>query len=314
MRKYHFSLWIRAVRAFSFTASIIPVLLGTAIVFYKLGPAGVNWKMMFAAVMGGLFLHAGTNLINDYYDYRKGVDRDETLGGSRVLVDRLMNPKDIFVAGIVAFLLAFGTGIYMISQLEMKWPIVMFGLIGIAGGYFYTANPIGYKYKAIGEFLVFALMGPLMVWGGHFVQVDRLDWKPLLVSIPVGILVAAILFANNLRDIDDDNLSGFKTQANVVGRKRARIVYGSMLFGAYFTAAGLIVAGLAPVAALLVLISIPAAFKVNKLIRESLHADRGYIAMVDVLTAQLHFQFGLLLVIGYIVGHFFPVEIPSILN
>jgi len=292
---------MKAVRAFSFTASITPVLLGSALAFYQTGT--IHIPLMFAAVVGGLVLHAATNLISDYFDYIKGVDREETLGGSRLLVEKQMRPKDVLWGGIVLFSLAVLIGIYLL--IERGFPIVAFGVIGIVGGYFYTAGPLGYKYHALGEFLVFALMGPMMVWGGHFVQVGHIEWLPLLISIPVGILVAAILFANNLRDIEDDTASGFHTQASLMGRKTARIVYGALLFTAYASVAMMVIFRQAPSLALLVLLSIPAAYKVNKIIQQSLKMKREHYAMVDVLTAQLHFMFGILLTIGFVLGHFF---------
>ncbi len=297
---YPLRIWIQAVRAFSFTASITPVLLGTALAFYQTGVVQV--PLMIAAVLGGLILHAGTNLISDYFDYTKGVDREETFGGSRILVEKQMAPKHVLIGGFIAFGLAFLIGIYLF--LERGWPIIAFGLTGIAGGYFYTANPIGYKYKALGEFLVFALMGPLMVWGGHFVQVGRLEFLPVIVSIPVGFLVAAILYANNLRDIEDDTASGFQTQASLVGRKRARIIYGTLLFSSYIVLAALVILKHAPVFALLAILTIPAALKVNKVILESLKNERSHWAMVDVMTAQLHFQFGILFIVGFVIGHY----------
>lgn len=301
MVQYPVSLWARAIRAFSFTASVTPVLLGTALAFYQTGT--VNLLLMFAALIGGLCLHAGTNLISDYFDYKRGVDQEASFGSSRVLVEKMMQPKDVLTGGFIAFGIATLIGVYLLSV--RGWPIVAFGLAGIFGGYFYTAGPVGYKYHALGEFLVFALMGPLMVWGGHFVQVGTVQWLPLLVSAPVGILVAAILFANNLRDIEDDNAAGFHTQASLLGRKRARILYGAMLWGAYLILIGLILFRFAPIWALLVLVSIPGAFKVNKIIQESLKYDRKHLAMVDVMTAQLHLQFGLLFTVGFIIGHFF---------
>ena len=309
MPRYPFPLWLKAARPFSFTASATPILLGTALAFYQTG--SIDIIMFLAALFGGVLLHAGTNLVSDYYDFKKGVDREDTYGGSRILVEKTMTPKDVLAGGIAAFGLAFLIGIFLVIMHGL--PIVMFGLAGIAGGYFYTAGPVGYKYRALGEFLVFALMGPLMVWGAHFVQVGQLQWMvqvgnvqlaPLLISLPVGILVAAILFANNLRDIEDDNESGYHTQASLLGRKRARIVYGSLLFGAYAVIGALVAFRLIPVWALLVLISIPAALKVNKIIQESLSHERGHLAMVDVMTAQLHFQFGILLTIGVVIGHF----------
>jgi len=298
---YPVKIWVQAVRAFSFTASITPVLLGTALAFYQMGT--INVPIMIAAVFGGLLLHAGTNLVSDYFDYTKGVDREETFGGSRLLVEKQMQPRHVLFGGIIAFGLATLIGVYLFT--ERGWPIIAFGITGIAGGYFYTAGPIGYKYRALGEVLVFALMGPLMVWGGHFVQTGRLDILPLLISIPVGILVAAILFANNLRDIEDDTATGYHTQASMIGRKIARIVYGGMLFCAYLVLAALVILRHAPVFALLAIITIPAALKVNKVIQDSLKSERSHLAMVDVMTAQLHFQFGILLTIGFVLGHFF---------
>jgi 1,4-dihydroxy-2-naphthoate polyprenyltransferase len=289
-----------ASRPFSFTASATPVLLGTALAFWQVGKIDV--LLFLAALVAGILLHAGTNLISDYFDYKKGVDRVDTFGGSRVLVENQMQARDVLVGGFIAFSIATLIGVYLL--IVRGWPIVMFGLAGIFGGYFYTGGPLGYKYRALGEFLVFTLMGPLMVWGAHFVQVGALEWAPVLISVPVGFLVAAILYANNLRDIEDDNDSGYQTQASLVGRKSARFVYAGMLISAYVVLAALVGFGKVPVWTLLVLLSIPAALKVNKLIQSSLNNERKHYAMVDVMTAQLHFQFGILFTIGIVLGHF----------
>ena len=301
MARYPFKTWMVAARPFSWTASATPILLGTALAFYQTGRVDV--LMMLAALLGGMILHAGTNMVSDYYDYLKGVDREDTFGGSRILVNKMMEPRDILNGGLICFGIATLIGVYLV--INHGWPIVMFGLAGIAGGYFYTAGPVGYKYRALGEFLVFALMGPLMVWGSHFVQVGTLEWMPVLISLPVGFLVAAILYANNLRDIEDDNSSGYHTQASLAGRKAARIVYAGLLFSAYAILLGLVVFQKVPIWALLAVISVPAALKVNKVIQESLKHERGHLAMVDVMTAQLHFQFGILFSIGIVLGHFF---------
>ena len=289
-----------ASRPFSFTASATPVLLGTALAFWQIGKIDV--LLFIAALVSGILLHAGTNLISDYFDYKKGVDRVDTFGGSRVLVENQMQARDVLVGGFIAFTLATLIGVYLL--IVRGWPIVMFGLAGVFGGYFYTGGPLGYKYRALGEFLVFTLMGPLMVWGAHFVQVGALEWAPVLISVPVGFLVAAILYANNLRDIEDDTSSGYQTQASLVGRKSARFVYSGMLISAYVVLAALVGFGKVPVWTLLVLLSIPAALKVNKLIQSSLNNERKHYAMVDVMTAQLHFQFGILFTIGIVLGHF----------
>ncbi len=289
-----------ASRPFSFTASATPVLLGTALAFWQIGKIDV--LLFVAALAGGILLHAGTNLISDYFDYKKGVDRVDTFGGSRVLVENQMHARDVLVGGFIAFGFATLVGVYLL--IVRGWPIVMFGLAGIFGGYFYTGGPLEYKYRALGEFLVFTLMGPLMVWGAHFVQVGALEWTPVLISVPVGFLVAAILYANNLRDIEDDTSSGYHTQASLIGRKTARFVYAGMVTSAYVVLAALVGFGKVPVWALLVILSVPAALKVNRLIQSSLNTERQHFAMVDVMTAQLHFQFGILFTIGIVLGHF----------
>lgn len=300
MARYSFKIWLTASRPFSFTASATPILLGTALAFYQMG--FVDVPLFIAALIGGVILHAGTNLISDYFDYAKGVDREDTYGGSRILVDKVMEPKDVLRGGLVAFGIAIIIGVYLL--IVRGWPIVMFGMAGLFGGYFYTGGPLGYKYRALGEFLVFTLMGPLMVWGAHFTQVGALEWQPILISVPVGFLVAAILYANNLRDIEDDTESGYNTQASIAGRKTARFVYAGMLISAYVVVAALVGFGAVPVWTLLVLLSIPAALKVNKMIQSSLRTERKSFAMVDVMTAQLHFQFGLLFAIGIVLGYF----------
>ncbi len=300
--RYSMGIWARAIRTFSLTASITPVLLGTALALYM--KDAFSLPLMLAAVFGGLLLHAATNLISDYYDFVKGVDREETFGGSRLLVNREMKPRHMLWASYIAFGLATLIGVYLL--IVRGWPIVAFGITGILGGYFYTAGPIGFKYKALGEFLVFALMGPLMVWGGYFVQTGELSLMPLWVSLPVGFLVAAILFANNLRDIQDDQTSGYNTQASLMGHRAGRLVYGGMLFSAYAALIALVILKQAPLFAALVILTIPAALKVNKVIMQSLNQERKSWAMVDVMTAQLHFQFGILFTISYVLGYFFP--------
>lgn len=301
MAHYPVSLWFRAVRAYSFTASITPVLLGASLAFYQTGRLDI--PLLIAALVGGVSLHIGTNLVNDYFDYQKGVDREGAYGGSGVLVERRMKPRDVLRGAFVAFAVATPIGLWLTWQ--RGWPIVAFGLTGLLGGYFYTAGPIAYKYRAAGEILVFTLMGPLMVWGAHFVQVGRIEWLPLLVSLPVGLLVAAILFANNIRDADEDTSSGYHTQASLLGGKLARTVFGAMLASAYLVLAALVYFDSAPAFALLALLTIPWAVRLQQMIRQSVAGQHQALLVVVQRTAQLHLQFGLLLIAGFVLAHFF---------
>lgn len=293
-----FSLWMQAARPFSFTASITPVLLGSALAYNKQGFLRPLYFIL--AVLGGLLLHAGTNLISEYYDYKVGADTLTTFGSSRILVEGLMKPRQPLFGGFVAFTIAFLIGIFLVWKLG--WVIVALGLTGLIGGYYYTANPLGYKYRALGEPLVFLLMGPLMVFGGYFVQTGRLSWLPIWVSLPVGMLVAAILHANNLRDIPDDSRAGFKTIPILTGWAFSTWSYRLLLAAAYLSVIVMVALKIAPWWTLLAMLTILPSLKLYQAVSKAEPLTPKTLATLDIATAQLHFQFGLALTIGFVLG------------
>ena len=295
------SLWMQAVRPFSFTASITPIILGTSLAFFE--GTSVNFIYFFAALFGGILLHAGTNLVSEYYDLKIGADTKKTFGSSKILVDELMSPARVLRGGILCFVLATLIGVYLFSQFGVV--IVYLGLAGIFGGFFYTANPVGYKYRALGEPLVFTLMGPLMVLGAYFVQTRTVAWTPVWVSIPIAILVAAILSANNLRDIQDDVNAGFNTLASKMGWASFAKFYKMMLISAYVVMIALVGLKIAPIWALITLLSIPPVLKLFKTVGEASPSTPSDLAIIDISTAQFHFLFGLLLTISFVLGKFF---------
>jgi len=291
-------LWVQAVRAFSFTASVIPVLLGG---LFALGAQGSKaWYLLPLAMLGGLLLHAGTNLINDYYDYKNGVDRECSYGSSGVLVAKLLPPQAIFRGALVAFGLASALGVILIAF--RGWSMAALGVIGLAGGYLYTGGPVGYKYFALGDLLVFVLMGPLMVIGGYLAVTGVYRHEVLLLSLPVGCLVAAILAANNLRDVKHDGDAKVTTLARVLGAKGGRAEYVLLLVGAFAIMIGLVIARVLSPWTLLVLISAPLAVKNLHTVLASRPGEAEDLATADVTTAQLHLAFGLLLTLGVIFG------------
>lgn len=291
------SLWLQAVRAFSFTASVIPVLLGGLFALGADGPR--HWWLLPFAVLGGLVLHAGTNLINDYYDFHKGVDREGSYGSSGILVAGAL-PKAIFRAGLACFALTALLGLPVV--LVQGWPIVLLGAVGVLGGYLYTGRPVAYKYVALGDALVFVLMGPLMVLGGYLAVTGSWNRDALLVSLPVGCLVAAILAANNLRDIDHDGEAGVTTVARLLGHRGGQAEYAVLVVGAYVLTA--VFAGLGVFSAwtLLPLLSLPLAGKALLTVFRSRPGEAADLAGADVMTAQLHLVFGVLLTVGVVAG------------
>jgi 1,4-dihydroxy-2-naphthoate octaprenyltransferase len=291
-------LWGRAVRAFSFTASLIPPTVGAMLAFMHEAPA--KWALFPLVLVASVAYHAGTNLVNDYYDYKNSVDRRGTLGSSGLLVQGLIPAKSILRGAIFFFALGTIIGFYFISV--RGFPILALGLIGFLGGVFYTAGPISYKYKAVGEPLVFMLMGPLMVVGSYLVLTGGFRWDVVLVSLPVGCLVAAILQSNDLRDIAYDSTVGVRTAAIIFGSKVAGIVYYALVVSAYVIVAILAALKIVPIWSLAVLLTAPIAAKNMKVVRKiSSGAAREY-ATIDVMTAQLHMAFGVLLILSLAAG------------
>lgn len=296
----HHSLraWIQAVRPFTFTASMVPVFLGAALVPY-LQETG-RWELLPLIAVASLLIHAATNLINEYFDYRKGVDRPDTYGGSRVLVESLLSPKKVLLGGFILFAVTAAIGLVFIAV--HGWPILLLGLVGILGGFFYTAVPVGYKYLGLGDLSVFLLMGPLMVIGSFYVLTGSWQNEVLLISLPVGFLVAAILSANNLRDMKHDIQAGITSTAILLGRRAARFEYSLLVAAAYMTTFAMVAFGVLPVWSLLTLLTILPAIKNIRAAVKSRIDQPEDIAALDVQTAQVHFLFGVLLVISLFLG------------
>src|SRR3984885_2309381 len=186
------AIWIQAIRAPSLSAAAIPVLLGVAVAaregFFSLG-------RMILALIGAMAIQAGTNLINDYYDFRSGADSEQSLGPSMVIQRGLLSAEQVWRGGIVAFALGAAMGLVLVYL--CGWPILAIGIPSVAAGYFYPASPVSLAYVALGELTVFIFMGPAIVMGAYFVMAMNFSAAALWASIPLGFLVASILDANN---------------------------------------------------------------------------------------------------------------------
>ncbi|UCF31930.1 MAG: 1,4-dihydroxy-2-naphthoate octaprenyltransferase [bacterium] len=292
------SIWLQTVRPFSFTASVTPVVVGAVLSLSF--PGQVHWFLFPLIVVCSLLFHAGTNVVSEYYDFKHGVDRPHTYGSSKVLVEGLLTPREVLYGGIALFAAGFTLGLILVMYRGA--PIFWLGVIGLLGGYFYTGKPVGYKYFALGDFLVFTLMGPLMVIGSYYALTGDYTPRVLYVSLPIGFLVAAILHANNLRDIVHDGEANVRTVANIVGLKNARVVYFMLVGAAYLSVVVMVAAGVVKPWALIVFLSVPPAIKNLKSIIGARLDNVGAIAMIDIQTAQHHFLFGLLLTVGIVLS------------
>jgi len=290
-------IWFRAVRPFSFTASTVPVLVGAAWVFYEKTPA--NWWLLPLIWLAALSIHAATNLVSEYFDYIKG---DISFGSSRVLLEGLLSPRQFLIGGLVMFAVTAAIGLVFIAL--RGWPILAIGLVGMLGGYFYTATPVGYKYIGLGDVMVFILMGPLMVIGSHFVLTGTYNNNVFWISLPIGCLVTAILSGNNLRDILHDRQAGITTFAGLVGHRWAKLEYAVLDASAYGITTTLAGLRILPIWSLMTLLSIPLAYKCVQQALGSKPDKPEQIATLDIQTAHLHLAFGVLLIISLLLGAF----------
>lgn len=280
--------WVQAVRPFSFTASMVPVFLGAALAVYLDAPA--RWGLLPLVVLASLCLHAGTNMVSDYYDYLKGVDRMDSFGGSRVLVEKRLSPKQVLAGGLAMFAVTAVIGLFFIWQRGIG--ILIIGVLGMAGGFLYSLS----KITGMGDLAVFVLMGPLMVMGSFFVLTGDYSHYVLLASLPVGCLVAAILSANNLRDIETDKRAVIRTTASLLGHRLARWEYTSLVLGAFAVTLALIGFRILPAWSLVTLGALWPAVRNVRAALENRPELPERIATLDVQTAKLHLLFGALLI------------------
>ncbi|MBF0478332.1 MAG: 1,4-dihydroxy-2-naphthoate octaprenyltransferase [Candidatus Omnitrophica bacterium] len=298
MAKFNLKIWLTAVRPFSFTASIMPVILGGCLVWgYK---QVFHWDLFLAFLFSALFIHAGTNLFSDYYDFTRGVDKPGTFGSSGILTSGTLQPVQILNAARLMLVLGFVIGLFLVARLG--WPILVLGLIGMLGGYSYCGRMFGYKYLGLGEIFVFLFMGVLLFTGIYFVLTGAWTWDVVNASLPISFLVAAILFANNMRDIKTDKAIGVITLAGRLGFRRSKWLYLFFVVGAYAAVLFLIINKTFSLWSFLVLLTAPKALKNVVTVFECPANHVDTIAFMDQQTAQLHLNFGLFLSLSFILS------------
>ncbi len=281
----------------SFLISVMSVSVGTALAALA---HPIHWGDYFLTVLGVVFLHGGTNVINDYFDYMNKVDTSKVPGSygneRRVLIQRLLSPSQVLLTGFILFACSLGIGIYL--TLAKGLMVFAIGALGFLVGFFYSANPISFKYIALGEPAVFLMWGPLMVSGAYYVQANQFSLQTLWVSLPFGILVALVLLANNIRDIQYDSQVGIRTLATQLGERRAIQLYQFLMTVVYLWTALMVMTRQLSPWSLLVLFSIPLALKLARVLQRGIPKD------ADARTAQLNTVFGTLLIIGLMMERF----------
>jgi 1,4-dihydroxy-2-naphthoate octaprenyltransferase len=280
-------------RPFSFTASLVPVALGGAFAWTQ---GSVALGPFLAALFAGLSLHAGTNVINEIYDVRHGIDSIASPRASHAIVKGRVTERQAFAWAAVCFAITILLGLYLVSVRGLL--MLALGVLGVLGGYFYTAPPFQYKYRAMGVPLVFLQMGVLMTVGGYLAASGRFDWRVVVLSAPAGLLVAAILHGNEWRDISEDVRLGFTTLSGEVGKRAAYGTYVGLVLGAYVVLALAVMLHIAPTSTLLAMFSLPAAWWLLRAAERGYSGSSGDINTIDLMTARVHTAFSALFLFG----------------
>lgn len=302
----NFKIWLKAIRIPFVTATIIPVALGSIIAWYDTDK--FMWMRFWLTMLGALLIHIGTNLANDYFDHLSGCDKANLnptpfSGGSRVIQQGLIAPRKILYVSLAVFILGSVIGLYL-NYLSGKNVILILGIIGVFLGFFYTAKPFRIGYGNLGELAVGVGFGPLMVMGSYYVQAQDLPFRIFLISIPIGILIALVLFINEFPDYAADKAVGKRTLVVILGKKRSVILYHSLLTATYLTIISLVIFKFLPFICLIALLSLPLAFRAFVISKKNF--DKIYeLLPANASTIGLHSIIGLLLCIGFILGKVF---------
>ncbi len=286
--------FVIATRPWSFSMTAISVCMGT---FLAAAEGPIAWGWFGLVLVGAVAFHAATNVINDYFDTRYGVDQADSPTAkyrTHPLLAGLMTPGQLLAEAVGFYAVTAGVGVAaaVLRSHDVAW----IGGVGFLASLLYTAGPVKFKYRALGEVAVFLMWGPLMIGGAYAVQRGALSPRPLLISVPFGVLVALVLFANNMRDVEYDARRGVRTLSILLGQRRSLFIYLAMIAAAYLAVVGMVAGRVVTPWALLALLSLPKAVSLFRTFA------REIPDAADAITAQLDTIFGVCLMVGLFIA------------
>lgn len=289
--------WYQALRPRVFTATYVPMGLAGIV---AVADGVFDAPVFLLALIGTLLLQGAANLINEYADYRRGADQLKQAGQGMTIKKKILQPGSVRNGAIITTLSGCLIGLFLLAQSgPLLWIIGIGGVLVVIS---YTAGPFPLAYHGLGEIAVAIFMGPAVVVGAYYVMHPALTENRVaelcLISLPIAFMVAAILHANNIRDMEADRAVNKRTLAVIFGIRFARAEYMFLVIGTYVVQLLIVAGGLLPVSTLLTLVTVPEALRLMRIFNTSravplMHQAQGR-------TAKLHGQIGLLLVVGWI--------------
>ena len=285
-KKHGFKAWLLATRPWSFPASAMPVLATLAYLFWR--GHEINWLTGVWALVNIIVFHAAGNTWSDYYDYKRGVDREDTIGGMSIVSGEFQACEIKRLAWILLVIaVVAGVGLMLVAGL----PVLYFGLAGCALIVLYP----WLKYHALGDLDIFLTYSVLPILGTSYVATGALNCETLWLMLPIGLITVGILHVNNTRDIEQDSRAGIKTFAMLVGKRVSVVLYIAELMLPFVCVLVAAIYGAMPWWSLVVLVALkPALDNCRAMLKLPAEGMKALIG-VDEKTAQLQLMFSLLL-------------------
>ena len=295
-------LFLRTTRLPFLSATAVPVLLGIAIAARQ---GALDWWLALATLVGAAFAHLAINVSNDIFDTLSGADEANVTptqfsGGSRVLIYDLLTLRQLIGLAAGLFAAAAVIGLYLVWATG-SLAVLLIGIAGILLGLAYTAPPLKLVYRGLGEVAVAIGFGPIMLLGAYAVQTGTVSWEAGVASIPVAILVALILYVNEIPDRPSDAAAGKRTIPVRLPADAVTTIYLVGALAAFAAIAAGVIGGLLPPFTLLALAALPLVFRVHQGIRQHYQSPYTLMAVMGA-NVSLHLYVGLLLLLGYVVA------------
>jgi 1,4-dihydroxy-2-naphthoate polyprenyltransferase len=294
-------LFLRATRLPFLTATFVPVLLGIAVAAEN---DGFNWWVALLTVIGGACIHLGLNVANDVFDTTSGADAanvnpTQFSGGSRVVHYGLLTLRQITL--LSAGFYAVGIAIGLVLCATRGWGLLWLGVAGVVLSVFYTAPPLKFVHRGLGEVIVAVGFGPIMTLGAYYVQAQQYDWEPFLASLPVGILIALVLYVNEVPDRPGDAAAGKRTLPVRLSKDAIVNGYAASVALAFAMIAVFAAAGWIARPTLIALLAAPLAVPVYRALRDRYESPYELMPAMGK-NIQLHLATGVLLIVGYLIA------------
>ena len=285
--------WVLAARPATLPAAVAPVVLGSAM---AIGADAFRADLFLVVLVAALSIQIGVNFANDVADASRGADNEDRIGPRRAVASGLLTPRQMWAGIGVVFGIAAGCGLYLAW---VAGPVILvIGVLSLLAALGYTNGPIPYGYYGLGEVFVFVFFGPVATVGTRFVYDGTTPAEAWIGGVIMGLLAAAILVANNIRDLATDATAGKRTIAVILGRAATRWLYGAAIVTAFVIIPGAVAAGIFPTATLLAILAAPLVIAPLKAVWTTDSGPHLIAALKE--TARLQLAVALLLSAGFV--------------